>query len=45
MTDHLGKDMELAPRAVDILVSNPLGETNDLQLDTAVKELLKQINK
>ena len=45
ITDHTGKDMELNPRPVDISVSNPLGEMNkDTQLDTAVKELLKEID-
>ena len=44
ITDHEGKDMELQPRPVDILVSNPLGENNkDAQLDAAVKELLKEL--
>jgi Tol biopolymer transport system component len=39
-----GKDMELNPRPVDILVERPLGETvagKDAQLDAAVAELLK----
>jgi tricorn protease len=44
ITDHEGKDMELAPRAVDIPVSNALGASNDAQLDAAVKELLKEID-
>lgn len=45
ITDHEGKNMELNPRPVDIYVSNPLGEKNkDSQLDTAVKELLKQVD-
>ena len=45
VSDHTGKDMELVPRPVDIEVSNPLGETGkDSQLDTAVKELLKEID-
>lgn len=45
ITDNRGKDMELAPRPVDIAVSNPLGETGrDSQLDAAVKELLKQLD-
>jgi tricorn protease len=41
-----GSNMELAPRPVDIAVSRPVGETyteKDSQLDTAVRELLKQI--
>lgn len=46
VTDHEGKNMELNPRSIDIPVSNPLGEKNkDSQLDTAVNELLKQIDK
>lgn len=46
ITDHEGKNMELNPRPVDIPVSNPLGEKNkDSQLDTAVNELSKQIDK
>ena len=44
ITDHTGKDMELAPRAVDITVSNQPGEKEDVQLNTAVKELLKEID-
>lgn len=45
ITDHEGKNMELNPRPVDIPVSKPLGEYNkDSQLDTAVKELLRQID-
>lgn len=39
-----GKDMELNPRPVDIVVERPLGETvsgKDGQLDAAVAELLK----
>ena len=44
ITDNKGQNMELAPRPVDIPVSNPLGEKGrDLQLDTAVKELVQQI--
>lgn len=41
-----GKNMELNPRTVDVLVTRPIGETltgKDSQLDTAVKELLNQI--
>ena len=46
ITDNEGKNMELNPRPVDIPVSNPLGEKDkDSQLDTAVNELLKQIDK
>ena len=45
ITDNRGKNMEGAPRPVDVFVSNPLGEKGkDLQLDTAVKELLKQLD-
>jgi C-terminal processing protease CtpA/Prc len=43
--DNSGKDMELVPRPVDIPVSNAVGEKNrDAQLDTAVKELLRQVD-
>jgi C-terminal processing protease CtpA/Prc len=41
-----GKTMELNPRQVDVPVTRPIGETyqsKDSQLDTAVRELLKQI--
>ena len=41
-----GKLMELAPRPVDVPVVRPIGESytgHDVQLETAVKELLKQI--
>ncbi|MBI5084903.1 MAG: PD40 domain-containing protein, partial [Acidobacteria bacterium] len=44
--DHQGKVMELNPRPVDVAVQRPVGETyteKDVQLDTAVRELLKQI--
>lgn len=43
--DHEGKDMELHPRPVDILVSRALGEGNakDSQLDVAAKELLLEV--
>ena len=47
ITDHEGKDMEMHPRAVDVDVKNPIGESllgKDSQLDTAVRELLKQIS-
>lgn len=43
-----GKVMELNPRPVDLPVERPVGETltdRDSQLDTAVKELLTQIQK
>jgi tricorn protease len=41
-----GKVMELNPRPVDVPVSRPIGESytgRDSQLDTAVRELLKQL--
>lgn len=41
-----GSNMELNPRPVDIPVTRPVGETyteKDSQLDTAVRELLKQV--
>ena len=41
-----GKAMEMNPRPVDITVERPLGETltgKDIQLDTAVAELLKSL--
>ncbi len=43
---HDGKDMEMNPRAVDVPVERPVGESYkavDSQLDVAVRELLKQI--
>jgi len=46
ITDHEGKNMELAPRLPDINVSRPLGESSkkiDTQLDRAVKELLADL--
>src|SRR3954468_15198374 len=42
-----GKALELVPRAVDIRVDRPLGESyagKDVQLDAAVKELLAEID-
>ena len=48
ITDNTGKNMELAPRPVDIQVSRPIGEsytTKNVQLETAVRELLLQIDK
>lgn len=45
--DNTGQTMELNPRPVDIPVTRPIGESyigRDSQLDTAVKELLKQID-
>jgi len=47
VTDHEGKNMELAPRQPDIFVSRNLGETaagKDSQLDAAVSELLKRFS-
>lgn len=41
-----GTPMELHPRPVDFLVKRPMGESytdHDVQLDTAVRELLKEI--
>jgi tricorn protease len=46
ITDNAGKVMELNPRPVDVTVQRPIGETytgRDSQLDTAVRELLKQV--
>jgi tricorn protease len=46
ITSSDGKLMELAPRPVDVAVVRPIGESytgHDVQLETAVKELLKQI--
>jgi C-terminal processing protease CtpA/Prc len=43
ITDNRGKDMEMAPRPVDVEVVRPIGESytgRDVQLDAAVKELL-----
>ncbi len=45
--DNSGQTMELNPRPVDVPVTRPIGESytgRDSQLDTAVKELLKQID-
>lgn len=47
ITDNTGKDMELAPRPVDVPVSRPIGESytdQNIQLSTAVKELTKQLD-
>ncbi len=47
ITANDGTDMERHPRPVDIEVTRPIGETlagRDSQLDTAVRELLKQLN-
>ena len=46
ITSNDGKTMELNPRPVDVPVTRPIGETytgRDSQLETAVRELLKQI--
>jgi len=46
ITSSDGKLMELAPRPVDLPVLRPIGESytgRDVQLETAVRELLKQI--
>ena len=46
ITTNDGKTMELNPRQVDVPVTRPIGETytgKDSQLETAVRELLKQI--
>jgi tricorn protease len=46
ITSNDGQTMELNPRTVDVPVTRPIGETytgKDSQLDTAVRELLKQI--
>ena len=47
ITDNTGKDMERVPRPVDIAVARPIGESytgQNVQLDVAVKELLKEID-
>ncbi|GAB4005738.1 S41 family peptidase [Spirosoma migulaei] len=47
ITDNTGKNMELAPRPVDILVARPIGESytdKNVQLDKAVAELLNELN-
>lgn len=46
VTDAAGKNMELAPRPVDVPVQRPIGESytdRDVQLDAAVRELLGQL--
>jgi len=46
VTDMQGRNMELAPRPVDVHVERPVGESyagKDTQLDAAVKELLAQV--
>jgi len=45
--DNSGQTMELNPRPVDVPVTRPIGESyagRDSQLDTAARELLKQID-
>ncbi len=47
ITDMAGKDMEMHPRPVDVLVQRPVGESytgRDSQLDAAVAELLKKVS-
>jgi Tol biopolymer transport system component/C-terminal processing protease CtpA/Prc len=47
ITANDGANMELNPRPVDVQVSRPIGETyteRDSQLETAVRELLKQLD-
>ena len=48
ITDMQGRDMEMHPRPVDVLVVRPVGESytaKDSQLDAAVNELLKRLVK
>ncbi|HEU4389592.1 MAG TPA: LpqB family beta-propeller domain-containing protein [Blastocatellia bacterium] len=48
ITDGGGKLMEMSPRPVDIPVTRPIGETltgRDSQLETAVRELLRQLDR
>ncbi len=47
ITDNTGKDMELAPRPVDVPISRPIGESytdQNEQLSVAVRELIKQLD-
>jgi Tol biopolymer transport system component/C-terminal processing protease CtpA/Prc len=47
ITDAEGKDMEMHPRPVDVMVVRPVGESysgKDSQLDSAVKVLLGQLS-
>ncbi|MCY7352844.1 MAG: peptidase S41 [Cytophagaceae bacterium] len=47
ITDNSGKNMELAPRPVDIAITRPIGESytgQNVQLDAAVKELLRELD-
>ena len=45
ITDASGKDMEMHPRPVDVMVQRPIGESpdKDSQLDAAIRELLGDI--
>ena len=46
--DHAGKDMEMHPRPVDVMVERPLGESllgKDAQLEAAVAVLLESLPK
>jgi Tol biopolymer transport system component/C-terminal processing protease CtpA/Prc len=46
ITDAEGKDMEMHPRPVDVMVVRPIGESysgKDSQLDAAVRELLSTL--
>ncbi len=46
VTGSDGKNMELNPRAVDVAVTRPIGESlqkKDSQLDAAVEELLREV--
>ena len=46
ITDESGKDMEMHPRPVDVLVKRPVGESytgRDSQLDAAVAALLERV--
>ena len=48
ITTAAGEDMELHPRPVDVPVQRPIGESytgRDIQLDTAVAELLKVVGR
>ena len=47
VTDSAGKNMELNPRPVDIMVARPIGESytdKNVQLDKAVSQLLNELN-
>ncbi|MEO8592680.1 MAG: S41 family peptidase [Candidatus Solibacter sp.] len=46
VTTASGEPMEMHPRPVDIAVDKPVGEAgHDSQLDTAVRELIRQLDK